>query len=218
MQKTDVSSSSSLKQISRSVSSVKSSNSEPRSVSNILPKIDPKQNLKRSASSSNVKKSKKQPDDNQLRRQQFKAESLVELDKVSKYARTIYKYNNPIRLFDQVPQSHQAPLHIVNQDEVKKKFLQSQIPPVLKFRVENDVAARIVSKHGAPGFTYFFKAKNILDFVKAKFPSGLADDYFEANFGPRMNNKEVIEFIGEYLKANKIQGDITVNFAPGQVS
>lgn len=221
MHKTESGSTSSLKRIaSRSVNSVKSSSSEPRSNSNLtLPKLDKakKQTSKRSSSSSNTKRSK-EPDEHQLRRQQFKAESLAEIDKASKYARTIYKYNNPIRLFDQVPSSSQPPLHIVNQSEVKKKFLECQIPPVLKFRVDNDAAARIISKHGAPGFTYFFKAKNILDFVKAKFPSGMADDYFETNFGPKLTNKEAIDFIGEYLRINKIKGDITINFAPGQVS
>lgn len=223
MHKAESVSSASLKQIARrSVSSVKSSSSEPRSNSNLtLPKLDNKarkQITKRSSSSSSNIKRSKELDEHQLRRQQFKAESLAEIDKASKYARTIYKYNNPIRLFDQVPTSSQPPLHIINQSEVKKKFLECQIPPVLKFKVDNDAAARIISKHGAPGFTYFFKAKNILDFVKAKFPSGMADDYFETNFGPKLTNKEAIDFIGEYLKVNKINGDITVNFAPGQVS
>lgn len=180
-----------------------------------LPNInDSKKKLKRSRSTSSFKQ--KEPDDVKLKRDMQKARNLKELEDAARYAKVITRHNNPIRLFDSVPNGAMPPLHIINQEEVKKKFIESKIPPVLKFRVNDDCAKKIVAKHGMPNYHYYFRAKNILEFVKAKFPSGVVDEYFEANFGPRIENKECIDIIGEYLKANKIQGDITINFAPNQ--
>ncbi len=163
-----------------------------------LPSINKKsaKNFKRSLSSSSAFAKKKDSDDNILRRAQFKSESAKELDNAAKYARVIVKHNNPIRLFDQIPSSSMPALHIINQAEVKKKFFQMQIPPVLKFAVENSVAKKIVARHGLPDFEYFDKAKGILDTVKEKFPNGLSDEYYEAQFGPKVTNKEVIDIIG----------------------
>ena len=179
-----------------------------------LPNInDSKKKLKRSRSTSSFKH-----DETKLKRDMQKAKNLKELENAARYAKVITRNNNPpIRLFDSVPNGAMPPLHIVNQEEVKRKFIDSKIPPVLKFRVDDDCAKKIVAKHGMPNYHYYFRAKNILEFVKAKFPSGFVDEYFEANFGPRVENKECIDIIGDYLKANKIQGgDITINFAPGQ--
>lgn len=203
---------------SNSISSTCSSTKTADSL--CLPKINKKSNkdqLKRSLStSSGLGKKKTKLDENQLRREKFRSQSLKELDDAAKYARTILKHNYPIRLFDQVPKSSMPPLHIINQAEVKKKFIESQIPPVFQFRVDNESALKIVSKHGQPEFHYFEKAKHILDTVKEKFPSGLSHEYFEANFGERVSNKEVLDIIGDYLKNNRIKSNITINFAPGQ--
>ncbi len=172
-------------------------------------------NLKRSLSSNSAFKQQEQ-DETLLRRAQFKSQSAKELDNAARYARVIVKHNNPIRLYDQIPSSSMPALHIVNQAEAKRKFFQMHIPPVLKFAVENSVARKIVARHGLPDFHYFLKAKHILEMVKSKFPEGLSDHYYEAHFGPKVSNKEVIDIIGDYLKNNKIQGNFSVNFAPGQ--
>lgn len=67
--------------------------------------------------------------------------------------------------------------------------------------------------YSKPSYAYFFKAKDILDHVKGRFPS--LNAYYEANFGRKINSDTCVDIIGKYLSKNKITGEITINFAPG---
>jgi hypothetical protein len=127
----------------------------------------------------------------------------------------IYSKNrNTLRIYDSVPKNAMPPLHIINQDEVKRKFFESNIPPVLQFKASQKVIQGILVRHSKPNYKYFFKAKNILDIVKKKYGTD-SNKFFEANFGRRVTSKDCIDLVGKYLVDNKIGGEITINFAPG---
>lgn len=63
-------------------------------------------------------------------------------------------------------------------------------------------------------YDHFFKAKHILDTIKRKFPKGV-HSFYEANFGRKINNQECLDILGNYLCENRIDGEISINFAPG---
>lgn len=131
-----------------------------------------------------------------------------------KVVKSYMKNKNAIRLFDSVPHESMPPLHITNQEEAKKKFLEAKIPPVLKFKADRFEVQNILKNHSKPNYQHFFKAKYILDLVKSKYPGGIYS-YYEANFGKKITSKDCVDIIGKYLTDNKISGDITINFAPG---
>lgn len=51
--------------------------------------------------------------------------------------KTYIKNRNAINIYDSMPHEFMPPLFITNQNEVKKKFLESNVPPVLKFKGDN---------------------------------------------------------------------------------
>ena len=106
------------------------------------------------------------------------------------------------------------PLHILNQDEVKRKFFESNIPPILQFKASQKAIQEILVRYSKPNYKYFFKAQQILDSVKNKYGTD-SNKFFEANFGKRVTSKQCIDYVGKYLVDNKIGGEITINFAPG---
>ena len=192
----------------------------------ILPDInEPKKRRKSRRNRSNSASSKQNNvADSQeitLKRESFKSKSLRDLNTDSlksvdsKVSKNMLRNRNAIRLYDAIPAESMPPLHITNQDEVKRNFLELNLPPVLKFKADNLSVQNILTRHNKPSFHYFFRAKNILDFVKSKFHKGFVDEYFEANFGERIKSKECVDIIDEYLKLNNISGDVTINFAPG---
>lgn len=132
----------------------------------------------------------------------------------SSCGRIFSKNRNTLRIYDEAPKTAMAPLHIMNQEEVKRKFLESKIPPVLEFRANKKVVQGIVFKHSKPNYKHFFKAKHILDTVKKKYGTD-GNKYFEENFGKKVSSKQCINLIGKYLVDNKIGGEISINFAPG---
>ena len=143
----------------------------------------------------------------------FKSKSTRNL-KSGRILQEIVKNRNTIRLYNSVPSHSMPPLHITNQAEVKKNFLEAKIPPVLKFKADQRTVQNLIIKHSKTNYDHFFKAKNILDLVKAKYACGVVS-YYEANFGKKIKSKECIELIGKYLEENKITGEMTINFAPG---
>ncbi|CAF0909439.1 unnamed protein product [Brachionus calyciflorus] len=181
-----------------------------------IPKLDlntkndksTKKKLKRSSSESKIRL--KDPDytDSIL----FKSKSSRQLDDVH-LIKTFVKNQNQIRLYNSVPHQHMPPLHITNQDEVKEKFFNQKIPPILKFKADEQVLKNIVNKHSKTSYEHFFLAKNILDTVKSKYPNLVA--YYEANFGERINSIQCVDLVGKYLYENKIAGDLSISFAPG---
>jgi hypothetical protein len=152
--------------------------------------------------------------DQDIKRSKSKTSLNRSLSKDSVCGRIYSKNRNTLRIYDSVPKNQMPPLHILNQDEVKRKFLESNIPPVLEFKANQKVIQGILFRHSKPNYKYFFKAKNILDLVKKKYGTDL-NNFFEANFGKRVTSKECIELVGKYLVDNKIDGQITINFAPG---
>lgn len=48
--------------------------------------------------------------------------------------KTYIKNRNAINIYDSMPNEFMPPLFITNQNEVKRKFLESNVPPVLKFK------------------------------------------------------------------------------------
>lgn len=129
--------------------------------------------------------------------------------------KTYIKNRNPINIYDSMPHEHMPPLFIINQDEVKKKFLESNVPPVLKFKGDNNSIKNIMTNYSKPNYIHFFKAKQILDEVKSRYPT--LSSYYEANFGRRVSSESCVDIIGKYLSRNKITGEITINFAPGLI-
>lgn len=71
----------------------------------------------------------------------------------------------------------------------------------------------MLTKHSKTSFQHFFKARNILDRIKSEYPDLVS--YYEANFGRRISSDLCVDIIGKYLIENKINGDISVSFAPG---
>ena len=128
--------------------------------------------------------------------------------------KTYFKNNNLITIYDSVPKEHQAPLHIINQEQVKKSFLEKNIPPVLKFKADSERVKNILKNQSRARYDHFFKAKNILDMINIKFPKGVIS-YYEANFGKKIDSEDCVSLIGKYLKTNDIDGEIKINFAPG---
>lgn len=51
--------------------------------------------------------------------------------------KTYIKNRNAINIYDRMPNEYMPPLFITNQNEVKKKFLESNVPPILKFKGDN---------------------------------------------------------------------------------
>lgn len=154
--------------------------------------------------------------DEQIETKLFKSKSTKSLFKKSSdnTKKVFLKNRNTIRLYDRVPSHSMPPLHITNQEEVKKNFFEFKIPPVLHFKADKKVIQNILTKHNKTSFEHFFKAKNILDHVKSKFSSGIFA-YYEENFGEKVSSKDCVEIIGKYLSENRITGEITINFAPG---
>jgi hypothetical protein len=124
------------------------------------------------------------------------------------------KNRNTVRIYETVPKQFQQPLHITNQAEAKQKFLESNIPPVLKFKGNERVIQNIMDRHSKPSFKHFFIARNILELIKFKFGTN-TNKYYEENFGKRIDSKQCISYVGKYLEENNISGEISINFAPG---
>ncbi len=138
-------------------------------------------------------------------------ENLMLNAKIKQYV----KNNNQIKIYDQVPRHLMPPLHITNQDEARKSFLEEKIPPVLKFKANEIYIAGLMSNKNKASYEHFFKAKNILDSIKKKFPKGVYS-YYEAKFGRRLkNSNECVELVGNYLSENRVDGELSINFAPG---
>lgn len=148
----------------------------------------------------------------------FKSKSSRNLntEESGKLLKEYIKNHNTIRLYKSMPKQSMPPLHITNQDEVKRKFLESNVPPVLQFKADDTCVNNILSKHNKTNYNHFFKAKHILDLINSKF---LSSDgifkYYEANFGKQITSQEAVEYVGKYLTDNRINGELTVNFAPG---
>ncbi|RMZ94215.1 hypothetical protein BpHYR1_004843 [Brachionus plicatilis] len=170
-----------------------------------------KQKLKRSSSESKLRYNESVSTD-LTNSGLFKSKSYRLIDDNS-LIKTYLKNQTPIRLYNSVPAQHMPPLHITNQDEVKKKFIDHKIPPVLKFKADERSLQNILSKHSKTNYEHFFKAKNILDTVKLKYPNLI--NYYEANFGQKITSIKCVDLIGKYLSENKISGDLTISFAPG---
>lgn len=171
-----------------------------------------KQKLKRSSSESKLALNRDGDSSDFGGSNLFKSRSSRLIDDTS-LIRTYLKNQTPIRLYNSIPVQHMPPLHITNQDEVKKKFIDHKIPPVLKFKADERSIQNIVNKHSKTNFEHFFKAKNILDTVKSKYPNLI--NYYEANFGQKIKSIKCVDLIGKYLYENKISGDLTISFAPG---
>ena len=180
------------------------------SLPNIYSPKNSKLKLKRSVSESNENRNDQI---NQLNRNKI-SKSKSSQNLTNSKIRVFISNKNTIRLYDSVPADSMPPLHITNQDEVKKLFFESKIPPVLKFKADKVIVQNILTRHNKPSYTHFFKAKHILDVVKLQYPLGI-HQYFEANFGKKMSSRECVGAISRYLADNKIFGDISVNFAPG---
>ena len=153
-------------------------------------------------------------DDKDSRRNKSKSGTHRSYSRDSGGGQIYSKNRNTLRIYDSVPKNAMPPLHIINQDEVKKKFLESNIPPVLQFKASQKVIQGILVRYSKPNYKYFFKAKNILDIVKKKYGTD-SNKFFEANFGKRVTSKDCIDLVGKYLVDNKIGGEISINFAPG---
>jgi hypothetical protein len=128
--------------------------------------------------------------------------------------KTYIKNNNQITIFSEVPRLQMAPLHITNQNEAKKKFLQSNIPPVLKFKADSQRVKILIQNQSKARYDHFFKAKHILDMICEKYPRGVYA-YYESNFGKKVNSEQCVKLVGKYLSRNQIDGEIKINFAPG---
>jgi hypothetical protein len=135
-------------------------------------------------------------------------------DENGNHLKTYFKNNNLITIYDSVPKEQQAPLHIINQEQEKKKFLEKNIPPNLKFKAGKDRAQFIIKNQSKVRYDNFFKAKRILDMVAERFPKGVYA-YYEANFGAKIDSEECVRLVGKYLSSNNIDGEIKINFAPG---
>ena len=85
---------------------------------------------------------------------------------------------------------------------------------MLKFKADDTFIQGMLSNKNKAKYDHFFKAKHILDTIKNKYPNGVYS-YYEANFGKRIKGDECLEIIGQYLADNKIDGEISINFAPG---
>lgn len=209
MTKLDVADSESLIKLKENVKT------EPNLRLNLRQKSDKKnsgkQKLKRSSSESKLR-SRDTDSSDTFYSNLFKSKSSRLIDDTS-LIKTYLKNQTPIRLYNSIPAQHMPPLHITNQDEVKKKFIDHKIPPVLKFKADQRSLQNIVNKHSKTSFEHFFKAKNILDTVKARYPNLI--NYYEANFGQKITSVKCVDLIGKYLNENKISGDLTISFAPG---
>lgn len=175
--------------------------------------LQPKTSIKRSSSETELIKDANRFDDSLTPGKLFKSKSTRNF-KNGKVVRSYMKNRNTIRLYDSVPHESMPPLHITNQEEAKKKFLESKIPPVLKFKADRFEVQNILKNYSKPNYQHFFKAKYILDMVKSKYPAGVYS-YYEANFGKKITSKDCVDIVGRYLADNKISGDLTINFAPG---
>lgn len=144
----------------------------------------------------------------------FKSKSTRNLQDESTIIKEVIRNRNPIRLYSKIPKQSMPPLHITNQDVVKKNFLEAKIAPVLQFKADDRYVQSILTKHNKPSYDHFFKAKNILDLIKSRYPNG-PYAYYEAMFGKKIASKECMSMIGDYLTQNKIAGEISINFAPG---
>lgn len=189
---------------------------EPNLKLNIRQKSDKKNSakskLKRSSSESKLRNRDTDSNDTVFS-SLFKSNSSRLIQDTS-LIKTYLKNQTPIRLYNRIPAQHMPPLHITNQDEVKKQFIDHKIPPVLKFKADERSLQNIVNKHSKTGFEHFFKAKNILDTVKSRYPNLI--NYYETNFGKKIPSVKCVDLIGKYLNENKISGDLTISFAPGK--
>jgi len=177
-------------------------------------KSDKKDKIKRSSSESNINSNQVLDDpDATPSSKLFKSKSTRNI-KSGKILQEIIKNRNTIRMYNSMPSHSMPPLHITNQAEVKKNFLEAKIPPVLKFKADQRTVQNLIIKHSKTNYEHFFRAKNILDLIRSKYSGGVVS-YYEANFGKRIKSKECIELIGKYLEENKITGEMTINFAPG---
>jgi hypothetical protein len=88
------------------------------------------------------------------------------------------KNRNNLRIYDSMPKSAMTPLFIVNQEEVKRKFIDSKVPPILQFKGNERVVQDILIKHSKPNYKYFFRAKHILELIKSKYGTD-SNAYFE---------------------------------------
>lgn len=170
---------------------------------------------KRSSSESNIRSPLESEDTSTSSNSSiFKSKSCRTLSKQVKVIHEVIKNHTTIKIYNSVPSHSMPPLHITNQEEVKKKFFESKIPPVLEFKADKRSIQNILIKHSKTNYEHFFKAKNILDLIRCKFPDGIFA-YYEANFGKKITSKECVDILGKYLSENKIAGDISINFAPG---
>jgi hypothetical protein len=177
-------------------------------------KSNKKDKIKRSSSESNINSNEVLDDpDATPSNKLFKSKSTRNI-KSGKILQEIIKNRNTIRMYNSMPSHSMPPLHITNQAEVKKNFLEAKIPPVLKFKADQRTVQNLIIKHSKTNYEHFFRAKNILDLIRSKYSGGVVS-YYEANFGKRIKSKECIELIGKYLEENKITGEMTINFAPG---
>ena len=176
-------------------------------------KADKKNKVKRSSSESNINTNEVLDDPDATPNKIYKSKSTRNI-KSGKILQEIIKNRNTIRMYNSMPSHSMPPLHITNQAEVKKNFLEAKIPPVLKFKADQRTVQNLIIKHSKTNYDHFFKAKNILDLIRSKYSGGVVS-YYEANFGKRIQSKECIELIGKYLEENKITGEMTINFAPG---
>jgi hypothetical protein len=98
----------------------------------ILPK-DSSQKLiksfKRSSSESNIRPG---PDNYTTLFKSRSSRNLLNERNNPNSLKTYIKNRNAINIYDTMPNEHMPPLFIINQNEVKKKFLESNVPPYLK--------------------------------------------------------------------------------------
>lgn len=180
--------------------------------------ITKSRSYKRSSSESNIRDDNSNVSQSSLQSSSpnapiFKSRSSKNLAAEKPPLKTVIKNKNAINIYDRMPNEHMPPLYIINQEEVKRKFLESNVPPVLKFKGDKRAVNNILTNYNKPTYKHFFKAKHILDEVKGKFKD--LGSYYQANFGKKIKSDECVELVGKYLTENRISGEITINFAPG---
>lgn len=102
-----------------------------------------------------------------------------------------------------------------NRNSEKKKFL---FDPLYnpQFEYDEPIDEMQLRKYGEISHEHFDQAKYIIDTVVERW--GVESKYMEEIEGKTLTKDELVKIIREYLKANKLEGRVKIQFIPNAVS